>query len=342
MTKRVLLTGASGFVGSHVFRHLLVNTDWELVCPVTFTHKGVQDRIRLNIEDNPEYLDRVKLVHIDLASPISSVTSHAFGRIDYVLNLASESHVDRSIEDPSPFIINNVQLICYLLDWARNSEHLEKFIHISTDEVYGPAEAGYAHREWKDLHLPSNPYSASKSAQEDICYAYWRTYDVPIIITNTMNIIGEMQDPEKYVPLVVKKILRDETLEIHASIATGQIGSRYYLHARNQADGLLHVLNNVDPVKYDGEGNNLPRRFHIVGEKELNNLQMAELIADELGLPLKYKLIDFNKSRPGHDLRYALDGSQMAEIGWTPPIPLEESLRKTVRWIYNNQEWLSL
>jgi dTDP-glucose 4,6-dehydratase len=342
MTKRVLVTGASGFVGSHVFRHLLVNTDWELVCPVTFTHKGVQDRIRLNIEDNPEYLKRVKLVNVNLASPVSSVTAKEFGRIDYVLNLASESHVDRSIEEPATFVINNVQLMCYLLDWARSAEHLEKFIHISTDEVYGPAKIGHAHREWKDLHLPSNPYSASKAAQEDICYAYWRTYGVPVIITNTMNIIGEMQDPEKYVPLVVQKVINGETLGIHASVTTGQIGSRYYLHARNQADGLLHILKTVKPVKYDGDNSNLPTRFHIVGEKELDNLQMAELIADELGLPLKYELVDFHNSRPGHDLRYAIDGSKMAEIGWTPPIPLEESLRKTIRWIYNNQEWLSL
>jgi len=202
MTKRVLLTGASGFVGSHVLRHLLVNTDWDIVCPVTFTHKGVQDRIRLSVEDNPEYFKRVKLIHVDLSAPLSSVTAHAFGRIDYVLNLASESHVDRSIEEPAPFVINNVQLICYLLDWARNTDHLDKFVHISTDEVYGPAPIGHDHVEWEDLHFPSNPYSASKAAQEDICYAYWRTYGVPLIVTNTMNIIGEMQDTEKFVPLV--------------------------------------------------------------------------------------------------------------------------------------------
>lgn len=342
MTKRVLLTGASGFVGSHVLRHLLVNTDWEIVCPVTFTHKGVQDRIRLSIEDHPEYLKRTKFVYVDLASPMTTVTAYAFGKIDYVLNLASESHVDRSIEEPAPFIINNVSLICHLLDWARSQDSLEKFVQISTDEVYGPAALGYAHKEWEDLHLPSNPYSASKAAQEDICFAYWRTYGVPLIVTNTMNIIGETQDPEKYVPLVVQKVLNGEKLGIHASTTTGQIGSRYYLHARNQADGLLYLLNNVDPVQYENESTNVHKRFHIVGELELDNLQLAEIIAQELGLPLNYELVDFNNSRPGHDLRYALDGQNMADIGWTPPLPLEESLRKTVRWMYNNKEWLSL
>lgn len=342
MTKRVLVTGASGFVGSHTLRHLLINTDWEIVCPVTYTHKGLTDRISFAVKDIDGALSRIKLVRGDLTAPISAVTAHSWGKINYVLNLASESHVDRSIENPSPFIINNVTLMCSLLDWARTHDSLEKFVQVSTDEVYGPAEIGYAHREWADLHLPSNPYSASKAAQEDICYAYWRTYGVPLVITNTMNIIGETQDPEKYIPLVVQKVLTGGTIGIHASVIDGQIGSRYYLHARNQADGLLHVLNNVEPVKYDGEGANLPKRFHIVGEKELDNLQMAELIADELGLPLNYELIDFNKSRPGHDLRYALDGSQMASIGWAPPVPLEESLRATVRWMYSNQEWLSL
>jgi dTDP-glucose 4,6-dehydratase len=342
VTKRVLLTGASGFVGSHTLRHLLINTDWDIVCPVSFNHKGLTDRINFSIENIDNALDRVTIVRGDLTAPVSAVTAHSWGKIDYVLNIASESHVDRSIENPSPFIINNVALMCSLLDWARHHDSLEKFVQISTDEVYGPAAPGHAHREWKDLHLPSNPYSASKAAQEDICFAYWRTYGIPMIVTNTMNIIGETQDPEKYVPLVVQKVLNGEKLGIHASITTGQIGSRYYLHARNQADGLLHVLKNVTPVQYDGDSVNVHKRFHIVGEIELDNLQLAEIIAQELGLPLNYELVDFNDSRPGHDLRYALDGESMADIGWVPPLPLEESLRNTVRWMYTNQEWLSL
>ena len=117
--KRILLTGASGFVGSHVLRHLLVKTDWQIVCPVTFSHKGLQDRIRLSISDNDEFQSRVKLVKCDLAYPISGITAKEIGDIDYVLNLASESHVDRSIAEPANVIVNNVSLICNLLDWAR-------------------------------------------------------------------------------------------------------------------------------------------------------------------------------------------------------------------------------
>jgi dTDP-glucose 4,6-dehydratase len=335
--KRLLLTGASGFVGSHVLRHLLVNTDYEIVCPTTFTHKGLQDRIRHAAREIDDDYTRTKVIRCDFTSPISTLTAREFGKIDYVLNVASESHVDRSIEEPAPFIINNVSLICHILDWARNAD-IEKFVQISTDEVYGPAPDDYAHKEWEDLHLPSNPYSASKAAQEDIAYAYWRTYGIPVAITNTMNIIGEMQDPEKYVPMVIKRVLTGEKVLIHGS-PDGRIGSRFYLHARNQADGLLHVLG-LDFPKY-GEVDR-PLRLHIAGEREVDNLELAQLIAKFTGKPLNYEIIDFHSSRPGHDLRYALDCNNIESTGWKAPLPLEESLQKTVEWTIAHQEWLEL
>lgn len=348
---RVLLTGAGGFVGSHVLRHLLANTDWDVICPVTFRHRGISDRIRLAMDDMPEAATRVHVVRCDLASPISDVTAAVFGKIDYVLNVASESHVDRSIEEPADFIINNVALICNLLDWARTQPELKAFLQVSTDEVYGPAPADYAHMEWVDQHLPSNPYSASKAAQEDIAFSYWRTYDVPLIITNTMNIIGETQDPEKFVIKTLQKVMSGEPMTIHAS-PSGEIGSRFYLHARNQADGLLHVLRwateQTEEMRFDGsseslrysQGGDMPFRFHIVGEREVDNLEMAQMIAKAADRELNYVLEDFHSSRPGHDLRYALDGYKMESIGWKPPMPLEDSLRKTIQWTLERPEWL--
>lgn len=336
--KRVLLTGSSGFVGSHVLRHILVNTDWEIVCPTTFTHKGLQDRIRVACEGIEDAYKRIKVIKCDFTSPISPITAHEFGKIDYVINVASESHVDRSIEYPASFIINNVSLICHLLDWAV-AAGVEKFLQVSTDEVYGPAPDGYAHKEWIDQHLPSNPYSASKAAQEDIAFAYWRTYGIPVAITNTMNIIGETQDPEKFIPMTIKRILAGDVVTIHGSPDGQRVGSRFYLHARNQADGLLHVLGQPFP-KY-GEVD-MPQRFHIVGEREVDNLEMAQLIAKFVGKPLNYEIVDFHSSRPGHDLRYALDGNKMAETGWSLPIPLESSLQKTVEWTLAHPEWLNL
>lgn len=335
--KRVLLTGASGFVGSHVLRHILANTDWEVVCLVSFRHHGLTDRIRLAVEHLDEFFERVKVITHDLTAPISPILSHEIGKIDYVLNVASESHVDRSIEEPVPFIENNVSLACNMLEWARFSD-IEKFLHVSTDEVYGPAPAGHAHKEWMDQYFPSNPYSASKAAQESIAYSYWRTYGVPLIITNTMNIIGEMQDPEKFIPMTIKKVLAGDKMAIHAA-PTGEIGSRFYLHARNQADALIHALGQPTPAYGETQA---PQKFHIVGEREVDNLEMAQLVASFVGKDLNYELVDFHSSRPGHDLRYALDGDKIASTGWKAPLSLEQSLERTVQWTLEHPEWLKL
>lgn len=336
--KRVLLTGASGFVGSHVLRHLLVNTDWEIVCLVSFKHRGITDRIRYSTSGINDADKRIKVLVHDLVAPISPVLDYEIGHIDYVFNVASDSHVDRSITHPAPFIENNVSLICNMLDWARERPFLDKFIQVSTDEVYGPAPRGHKHKEWEPF-FPSNPYSASKAAQESIAFSYWRTYGVPVIITNTMNIIGEMQDPEKYVPMIIKKVMAGDVVKIHAS-KSGEIGSRYYLHARNQADALLFVAKHSLVQMYPSK--TLPSKYHVVGEKEVNNLELAQMVAEYVGKKLRYDLVDYHTSRPGHDLRYALDGDKIASEGWKAPLSLEESLEKTVRWTLKHKEWLNL
>jgi dTDP-glucose 4,6-dehydratase len=334
--KKVLLTGASGFVGSHTLIHLLHNTDWDITVICSFRHKGLTDRIRQMVyESHPEYIERVHIFVHDLTVPISATLANQIGKIDYIINMASESHVDRSITDPRPFIENNINLVLTMLEYAR--EHpVNKFIQISTDEVYGPADIGHDHVEGEP-HLPSNPYSASKAAQEDICYSYWRTFDMPIIITNTMNIIGELQDHEKFVPMVIQKVANGETVTIHAS-ADGIIGSRFYLHARNQADALMFMLKRITPNRYMKDG--VISKYNVVGEKELNNLEVAQLIAQYAGKELKYEFVDFHSSRPGHDLRYALDGTKLKATGWTPPIPLELSLEQTVKWSLEHPGWM--
>jgi len=330
---RVLLTGAGGFVGSHTLRHIMQKTDWHVVVLDSFRHKGVTDRIRIQMDG----MDRSRLTVLthDLQAPISPYLAHQMGKIDYIISMASESHVDRSIEAPRDFIVNNVQLILTLLEYAREYP-VEKFLHVSTDEVYGPAPAGHNHMEWEPM-LPSNPYSASKAAQESIAFSYWRTYGIPLIITNTMNIIGELQDPEKFVPMTMKKIAAGEPMTIHAS-KDGVIGSRFYLHARNQADALVFLLQNGQPTPYGLTDR--PDKFHIVGEREVNNLEMAQLIAKYMDRPLQYELVDFHSSRPGHDLRYALDGSKLADLGWTAPLGLEASLKRTIEWTLKHPEWL--
>jgi dTDP-glucose 4,6-dehydratase len=334
MTKRVLLTGASGLLGSHALKRILDTTDWEVVCLSTFKHTGIQDRLVFaGSLDSPENRSRVTVLLCDLSSPISSVTSQKIGKIDYVINFASESHVDRSIANPTPFIVNNVQLICNLLDWARESD-IEKFLHISTDEVFGPYQ-GRHFSEW-DTHLPSNPYSASKAAQENIAFSYWRTYGVPVGIVNIMNIVGEGQNVEKFTPMTIKKIMRGETVDIH-TYDNEKIGKRFWLYAGNMASAVLHILNQDFASVSDSDRLS---RWNIAGDAEYSNLEWAKKIAGILGYNLKYKLVDSSLSRPGYDSSYALDNRKLVESGWTAPYNLDEVLEEIINWYMENPEWL--
>lgn len=337
MTKRIFLTGASGFVGSHVLRHVLINTDWEIVAPVTFTHQGKNDRIASALEGNEDWHKRVNVLMLDLTAPIDEPTVSRIGRIDEIWNVASASHVDTSIKTPGSFIQNNVALMTNVLDFAVKAKPA-LFLQMSTDEVYGPAPEGYSHKEW-DTIQPSNPYSASKAAQEAICYSYWRTYNIPVVLTNTMNIIGEMQDAEKFVPLVIERLLKKKRVPVHTD-SQGNAGSRFYLHARNLADAWMAISNGTVPATYTA-GFERPDRYHIVGEREVKNDEMVDLIASFLGVTPSIERVDFHTSRPGHDLRYALDGSKIEHaLQWHHPVSFEDSLRKTVLWTQEHPEWL--
>lgn len=329
---RVLLTGAGGFVGSHILEHLLINTDWDFVCICSWKHKGTPERLERAMRENK---DRVRVITHDLVSPLTERTVERLGDIDYILNVASESHVDRSITEPVTFIQNNVNLELSMLELARQIKP-KKFIQFSTDEVYGVAPDGVNHKEWSSI-LPSNPYSASKAAQEAIAISYWRTYGVPLIITNTMNIFGETQDPEKFIAMLIRNINLDEPVTVHGN--KNQIGSRFYLHARNCADAIMFIIKNVEPVLYK-EGVIYPERFNIVGDIEMNNLDIAKLVANILGKPLKFVLDDFHANRPGHDRRYALDGQKLKDLGWQAPMDFEASLRRYISWTLEHPIWL--
>lgn len=328
---RLLLTGSAGFMGCHFVEHILKNTDWDIVGIDSFEHKGDSERV---IRDK-----RYKVYCADLNAPISYRLADKIGDVDYIVNMASDSHVERSITDPVPFVRNNVNLALNVLEYARTQKGLKKFIQISTDEVFGAALEGHNHTEWEH-HLPSNPYSASKSCQEQLCISYWRCYGVPVIITNTMNIVGERQDPEKFLPMLISKINKGETVTIHGN--KDYVGKRYYLHARNQADAILFILKNVDVIKYVDTMSEIikPERFNIVGDVEMDNLSLAKMVAEIMGKELKYELVDFHKARSGHDRRYALDGAKIRERGWVAPISFKQSLKKTITWTLTHPEWL--
>jgi len=324
---RVLLTGIAGFIGSHIVEHLQANTDWDIIGLASFRHRG--DALRAD-----SFGPQVTIHHADLTAPISERQAERIGPIDYIINAAAESHVDRSIEDPRPFIENNVSTAITMLEYARLVKPLA-FVQVSTDEVYGPAPVGHFAAEW-DAIVPSNPYAASKAAQEAIAISYWRTYGVPVVITNTMNNFGERQDTEKYIPMLIRRIAAGEKVTVHGS--PKQIGSRFYLHARNHADALLFILEQLTPATYPKRAR--PSRYNVVGESEIDNLELAREVADLVGKPLDYELLGFHATRPGHDARYALDGGTLRTLGWTPPVGLHESLARTVAWTMANPEWL--
>jgi len=323
--KTVLVTGGDGFVAAHVIKRILDTTDWTIVAVTLKNHNDLEGRMSFATDKDPSKLARVRAVECDLSKPISEDTSMLFGKVDYLINLASESHVDRSISDPANFIINNVQIICNVLDWARKHKP-EKLLHVSTDEVFGPYE-NEKFLEW-DTHLPSNPYSASKAAQEDIIFAYWRTYAVPVSMINIMNLVGECQNVEKFTPMVVSNLINDKQTDIH-TYDGGKVGMRYWLHAGNQASALLHVLSLPVALPSDSDK---PNKFNVAGDAEYSNLEWAEKIAGIVGKRLSYRLVDSETIRPGYDSKYGLDNSKLLSSGWKPPYSLDAELKTVVQW----------
>jgi len=344
MTKRILITGASGFIGHHIVEHILKNTDWEIVTidRLSKTTSHGFDRLR----DIKAFDDkRVTRFTADLNMPIGEGLKKEIGiNINYILHLAAGSHVDNSIKNPIPFVLNNIQSTLNMLEYGKElmteeAGDLERFIYFSTDEVYGTAPKGYNYEEG-DRFNPGNPYSASKASSECLCMAYANTYKLPIVITNTMNVLGERQHPEKFFPKIMNYILDGKTLPIHSNKDKTKAGTRFYIHARNVADAILFILQKTTETL--DNVNASTGKYHIVGEKELDNLELAQLVANKMGKELKYEMVDFHSSRPGHDLRYALDGTKMEELGWKLPHTIEESIGNIVDWSLQpeNQRWL--
>jgi dTDP-glucose 4,6-dehydratase len=274
----------------------------------------------------------------DLNAPITNREIEQIGHIDYILNLASSSDVQGSIDDPTPFVRNNTNIMLSILAYAEEIKP-EVFLQFSTDEVYGatPKDSG-GHPEW-DMILPSNPYSASKACQEALAIAYWRSFGLPLIITNTMNNFGEMQGLAKFPVIIQKNIKEGKVTKVH-SASNGEIGTRYYIHSRNAADAVLFILKNVKPVIHGKGELDKPVRLNIVGDKQVSNLELVETIARLMGKKAKTELVYFHESNPGHDLHYGLDGTKLKELGWKAPISFEESMKSTIEWQQRNHKWI--
>lgn len=334
MSKRILITGAMGFIGHHLVDYVLTNTDWDIVTLDRLDFSGNMNRLFEVVESHEQSeRQRIKVVYHDLKAELNPQIVNAIGQVDYIAHLAAGSHVDRSIEAPLEFVMDNVVGTANILEFARKHEGLEKFVYFSTDEVFGPAPVGVNYQEF-DRHNPTNPYAATKSGGEMLTVAYQNTYKLPAVVTHVMNVFGERQHPEKFIPMCIRKARDGEVVTIHSNSAKTIPGSRFYIHAEDVASALCFILEQeTDHTKC--------QKYNIVGPEEINNLELATIISDIQNKGLLYEMVDFHSSRPGHDLRYALDGSYMKSLGWEPK-PVRERLKQVVLWSLENNRWLKV
>lgn len=327
VSKKILITGGNGFIGHHFCEHILKSTSWDIdiIDKLTYASFGYNRLREVNVYDSA----RVRHFCHDFTKPITDHLKEELGQPDYIVHMGAETHVNRSIEDPEPFVMSNVLGTMHVLNYARSLVSLQKFVYFSTDEVFGPAPLGVNYKEW-DRYKSSNPYAASKAGGEELCIAYHNTYKIPVIVTHTMNVFGERQHPEKFIPMVIRKVLWNHEIQIHADKRCQVPGSRYWIHARNVASAVSFLL----------DRGKTGDKYNIVGEREVNNLEMALEIAKVLNHKLRYKMVDFHSERPGHDLRYALDGTKLKEMGFEYVKNFEESLCKTINWTLAHQRWL--
>ena len=333
---KIIVTGGAGFIGSAVIRHIIKNTDDEVLNVDKLTYAGNLESLA-EIEDDSRY--GFKQIDICDAEAIEQVFNDF--QPDLIMHLAAESHVDRSIDGPAEFINTNIVGTYTLLEAARKywqaldeeKKSNFKFHHISTDEVYGDLE-GTTHLFTETTpYAPSSPYSASKASSDHLVRAWYRTYGLPIVITNCSNNYGPYHFPEKLIPLVILNALEGKPLPIYGR--GNQI--RDWLYVEDHARALYKVVT----VGAIGE------TYNIGGHNEKQNIEVVKMICQILdklkpqsnGQPYE-SLITFVKDRPGHDMRYAIDATKIKnDLGWTPEETFDTGIRKTVEWYLNNLEW---
>lgn len=314
---KILVTGGAGFIGSNFVRYMLDKyPDYEFINLDLLTYCGNLENLS-GIEDNPNYT----FIKGDICD--KSLVHEIIAEVDYVINFAAETHVDRSIEDPEIFIKSNILGTQVLLDAARELG-VEKFLQISTDEVYGSlGESGYFR---EDTPLAANsPYSASKAGADLMVRAYHKTFDLPINITRCSNNYGPYQFPEKLIPLMISNALADEALPVYGD----GLNVRDWLHVHDHCRA-------IDQVLHDGKNGEV---YNIGGNNEKKNIDIVKLILKNLGKD--ESLIKYVKDRPGHDRRYAIDSTKIqTELGWKPKYTFETGIAETIEWYLDNRDWM--
>jgi dTDP-glucose 4,6-dehydratase len=315
----ILVTGGAGFIGSNFVRYVLDHTDWSVVVLDKLDEAGTCDRLAPARWAHP---GRIEFFWHDLRAPINPVMLRRHGEFRYVVHLAAGSHVDRSVRDPVGFVMDNVVGTAHLLEYVRQHQSAEKTLYFSTDEVFGPAPEGVEFDEHSP-HTPNNPYAAAKAGGEALIPAWANTYGMPLVVTHCTNVYGPGQYGEKFIPLVADKLIRGETIQIHAR--DGIASSRYYVHVDDVSRAVLTVLE-----KGGIWGGPLTGKYNITGDVEWSNRHVADSIASILQRPIRTELVEHVPNRPRHDMRYAIGGEKLRALGWAPTVPLMAGLRQVL------------
>jgi dTDP-glucose 4,6-dehydratase len=315
---KIFVTGGAGFIGSNFIRHVLgLDAGYSVINFDKLTYAGNLANLD-PVADNPNY----SFVKGDICDPIA--VEAAMAGCQTVVHFAAESHVDRSIYEPAPVIETNVMGTFVLVQVARKLD-IQRFVHVSTDEVYGDIQAGAFADETSPLQ-PSSPYSASKASSDLIVKSYVRTFNFPAVITRASNNYGPFQFPEKFLPLMITNALDDKPLPIYGDGKQ----ERDWLHVQDHCSGILAAL----------ERGRIGEVYNIGGLDVIENLTMARRLLRAVDKP--ETLLSYVKDRPGHDRRYALSCDKIGrELGWKPAISLEEGLRRTIDWYRTNTQWLA-
>ncbi|MBU4222360.1 MAG: dTDP-glucose 4,6-dehydratase [Euryarchaeota archaeon] len=312
---KILVTGGCGFIGSNFIRHMLKNSTHEIVNLDAMTYSGNPENLK-DVEKSNKYR------FVEGRIEDRKLVSELITEVDCLVNFAAESHVDRSILDPRPFVVTNIEGTVSLLEACRHSE-IKKMVHISTDEVYG--ELGETGKFLESLPLrPNSPYSASKACADLMIRAYHETYGLPVSTARPSNNYGCYQFPEKLIPLMITNLLEDKYVPVYGE---GK-NVRDWIFVEDCCAGIAAILERGKP----GEA------YNVGGECEERNIDIVRKILKLLGKDEKY--IKFVKDRPGHDFRYALDNTKIRkELGWAPKVNLDAGLERTVEWYTQNEDW---
>ena len=303
--KRILITGAGGFIGHHFLEHILEMTDWEIIA-----------LYRKNTKRIPK-TDRVSAVQIDLSQKIDLDVK----KLDYVVHMASETYVDASLKDCISFVKSNVLGTANLLEWLKKNHPETKTCLFSSDEVMGPAPEGVYFEEG-DLRKPSNPYAATKAAAEMLAFSFAHSFNMPIFTIRCMNVLGERESFKKFIPKTFKSIKEKQKIILHGT-SPENVASRHWIYAKDVADAVLFLLKEASPKEI----------YHIAGE-ERDVYSLAKLIyfftkGHEMPIDA-VRFVDFHLSRPGHDKRYSLSNKKLMKMGWKPNWGLDRCIENIV------------